>query len=79
MYKFSIQAPSCNHLCCGNAIITTYLPYLPSMQSARAALYYLWLVNLYNIFPHYLINSRTVAKISHSKKVGVEGRKTIIP
>jgi len=80
MYKSNIQAHSHNYSCCGNAIIIiTYLPYLLSMQSACAVLYCLWLVRLYNIFPHYLINSMTVRKISHSKKVGVEGRQTIIP
>jgi len=80
MYKRNIQVHSRNHLCCGNAIIIiTYLPYLPSMQNASVVLYCLWLVRLYNIFPHYLINSMTVRKIFHSKKVGVEGRRTIIP
>jgi hypothetical protein len=80
MYKCSIQVHSHNHLCCGKEIIIiTYLPYLPSMQNACVVLQCLWLVRLYNIFPHYLIISMTVRKISHFKKMGVEGRQTIIP
>lgn len=73
MYKRNIEARSCNHFCCGKAIIITHLPYLPSMQNPCAVLYCLWLVWFYISFPHYLINSVTVGNISHSKKVGVEG------